>query len=307
MKKIARNHHYVPQGYLAAFTNTGLKDGQLFVLDLETGNSFRTSPKNVAVKRDFNRVDVEGKPPDVLEQALSPIEAKMIDACRKVNLTKSFPNDEDYNSIINLLGLLAVKNPKFRSSFNKAREHGIRIMNSILVSNEEIFTHHLNNAIEAGELDEEDRISHKEFIKDQDFDIEFTPEGNLRVEHNAFDGLLPLLGERKWSLFLSPDNGPCFICSDHPVVLSRKNSKNKGSIGYGLKNTEIFFPLGPKTGLFGVYEDPLPPVIIVGDKKVAIMNRRIAMNAERQVYSRMDKFIVWGDGKINYICFGSNI
>jgi hypothetical protein len=50
----------VPQAYLAAFTDKGTKGGKLFVLDVHTGRGFRTSPKNVASERDFNRVDIEG-------------------------------------------------------------------------------------------------------------------------------------------------------------------------------------------------------------------------------------------------------
>ncbi|MCK4348666.1 MAG: DUF4238 domain-containing protein, partial [Thermoplasmatales archaeon] len=61
MKSTARRHHYLPQAYLAAFTRTGSKDDQFFVLDVHSGRPFSTSPINVAVERDFNRVDIEGR------------------------------------------------------------------------------------------------------------------------------------------------------------------------------------------------------------------------------------------------------
>ena len=310
MKNIARKHHYIPQAYLAAFTDTESKDGQFYVIDVDNGNGFRTSPKNVAAQRDFNRVDVEGKPPDVLEQALSPVEERMVEACRNVNCNRTFPNDEDYNYIINLIGLLAIRNPKLRSSFNHARKRTMDMVSSMLVSDERIFDHHMKKAKEAGNLDESDNVSYKEmkkFVEEQNYEIEFLPEGNLRVEFHALDGLLRLLGERTWSLLLAPVPGPLFICSDHPVVLSKKISPRNVPIGYGTKNTEIFFPFGPNAGFYGVYEKPLPPELIIKPKNVAIMNRRMLENAERHVFSKMDRFIIWSKGNIDEINCGSTI
>jgi hypothetical protein len=104
MTSTARRHHYLPQVYLAGFTDTGTKDGQFHVLDIHSGTCFRTSPKNVAAERDFNRVDFEGKPPDVIEQELSPFEERAGQAIRKVNRTNTYPSDEDFNWITFLSG-----------------------------------------------------------------------------------------------------------------------------------------------------------------------------------------------------------
>src|SRR6185295_17808452 len=83
-KTVARRHHYVPQAYLAAFTDNGLKTGQFNVMEVESGRNFRTSPINVATERDFNRVDIDGRSPDAIEQALAPFEEQAIGAIRRV-------------------------------------------------------------------------------------------------------------------------------------------------------------------------------------------------------------------------------
>ena len=70
MPKLARNHHFVPQGYLAGFTDTGTREGRLYVLDLQTQKAFATRPRNVAAQRDFNRIDVEDQRPDALNKHL---------------------------------------------------------------------------------------------------------------------------------------------------------------------------------------------------------------------------------------------
>ena len=47
MSQIARRHHYLPQSYLAAFTDSGLKTGKLYVFDVSDGAQFHASPKKV--------------------------------------------------------------------------------------------------------------------------------------------------------------------------------------------------------------------------------------------------------------------
>lgn len=301
MNTPSRKHHYLPQGYLAAFTNTGKKDGLLYVLELDKGTWFRTSPKNVAAKRDFNRVDIEGHSPDVIEQALSPVEALMIEACRRVIQTQAYPNDEDINYILNLLGLIAVRNPKLRTSFNKAREHMMNMISHMLVSKKEIFEHQVMKAKEAGYLSQQNNSTYEEvkrFVEGGEYDIEFSPEANLRIELETFDKILSVLGERTWSVFVAPPSGPTFICSDHPVTLVWKNERIDGPVGFGLKNTEVFFPLGPTVGLYGTYEQPQNEVVVLSPTSVARLNRRIMDNAEKHVFSTMGSFYIRDENSI---------
>lgn len=50
---------------------------------------------NVAGERDFNRVEIDGQSPDVIEQALSPFENRAVEAYRNVNNIHKFSNEED--------------------------------------------------------------------------------------------------------------------------------------------------------------------------------------------------------------------
>lgn len=301
MRSIARKHHYLPQSYLAAFTDTGSsRDGQFFVLDINNGDRFNTSPKNVAVERDFNRVDIEDKNLDALEQALSQFENRAAQAIRNVNCTKMFPSKEDYNYILNLLCLIAVRNPRSRESFNRYREYTWRVISDLLISDEKIWNYHLERAKETGYV-QETNISYEEakrFIGGEDYKIEFAPESNHQREFNLHDKLLPILGRRFWSLLIAPNSGPFFLCSDHPVALTWKNSDRSGPIGYGLKGTEVFFPLGPCTGFYGVYEEPLPSTVTLAPAQVAKMNLHLIQGAERHVFSIEDHFLFWENGEV---------
>jgi hypothetical protein len=55
----ARNHHFVPQFYLKGFAKPRSKDGKLIVFDLKNRKTFVTRTRNVAAKRDYNRVDIK--------------------------------------------------------------------------------------------------------------------------------------------------------------------------------------------------------------------------------------------------------
>ena len=149
-KPTARLHHYLPQSYLGHFTNTGRKDGKLYVLDINTGRTFRPTPKNIAAERDFNRVDIDGHSPDVIENALAEFEDKAIQAIRNTIATKTFPASADCNLILNLICLIAVRNPKLRKSFNNAKESALHMLGELLVSDEKIWNHHLSKALESG-------------------------------------------------------------------------------------------------------------------------------------------------------------
>lgn len=301
-KPIARRHHYLPQSYLAAFTDTGLKDGQFSVLDIQTGRSFRTSPLNVGAERDFNRVDIEGRPPDAIENALAPFEGEATAAIRRVINTEAFPSDSDWNLILNLLGLIAVRNPKLRGSFNQSREQVLRRVSDLLVSDKKIWSHHVKKAREAGE-GISDSVSFEDvqrFVDAGNYRIEFHPEGNLRVEFHAFNELLPLLGQRTWSVLVAPPEGPEFISSDHPVTLVWKGERS-GPVGFGLKETEVFLPLGRRVGFYGVFESPFEPVVTCEPGNVAKLNQRIAWNSERQVFSALESFFVWHEGNIREV------
>ena len=301
-KSIARRHHYIPQAYLAAFTSTGAKGGQFYGLHVGNGHAFRTTALNVGALRDFNRVDVEGQPPDAIERALAPIEGQAVEAIRRVIDSETFPSDGDWNLILNLLCLIAVRNPKMRGVFNDARELMLRRLAELLVSEEKVWNHHLTKARDACESIAEpvsfDQV--KQFVEAKRYSIEFHPEGNLRVEFEAFNELLPMLGKRTWSVLVAPEGGPEFICSDHPVSVTWK-SGHSGPIGFGHKQTEVFMPLGRRVGFYGVYESPLKQVINCKPHHVAMMKRRTVWNAEMHVYSAQQNFFVLDEGNIREV------
>lgn len=289
MAVVARNHHYVPQGYLAGFTDTGTRDGKLYVFDLWTGSTFWTRPRNVAAERDFNRVEIDGQDPDFLEKGLGALlEDKAALAIRKIAQEQTFTGDDDLTYVINLLCLLVVRNPRARRSLASAKRQAAKLIGEMLVSDKKIWEHHIRKARGAGYVSGPDVSFErmKAFVDGGKYTIEVAMHALIRTELNIFDDILRCLGARVWSLLNAASGAPDFITCDHPVTLVFKDPKGKGPIGVGLHQTELVFPITSRHAFLGVYENPMKPVVSVTPMGVAAMNTRVIRHADRQLYSR---------------------
>lgn len=294
MTKYSRHHHFLPQAYLGGFTDTGNKCGQLFVFKVDNGQSFRTTPRNVGGQRDFNRVEIDGTAPDVIENAWAPFEASVADILRWIATNDAIPSGEDFDVLINFLALLAVRNPQLRKSFNRARESGLRIAADLLVSDKRIFEYHAHKARNAGEHIPEN-VKYEDvrnFVEKGDYSIEFGNETNIRVEINAIDGVLPCLTARHWTLLVAERDEGEFVSSDRPVTVVWKEPGMRSPVGVGMKRTELILPLNRRQALLGVYEDPFGPILFIPNAAIAEINSRTISNAERHIYAGTDSYIV---------------
>jgi Protein of unknown function (DUF4238) len=119
---IARRHHYVPRCYLKGFSVARKKSRQVVVFDCKSGKSFATATENIAVEKDFNRVEIEGHPPDVFEKAMSEFESEVASALERTIAAKSIRQVDDRAYLFNLIGLLALRNPGQRERWRDFRE-----------------------------------------------------------------------------------------------------------------------------------------------------------------------------------------
>src|SRR5450755_3787132 len=66
-----RRHHYVPQCWLAGFTETGENDGRLWVTDFSRQRQWPATPANAGHIRDFYRLSDPAPDPVVVEKFFS--------------------------------------------------------------------------------------------------------------------------------------------------------------------------------------------------------------------------------------------
>lgn len=118
-KSGARNHHFVPQFHLKSFARPRSKDGKLTVFDLKERKSFTTRPRNVAARRDYNRIEIEGQDPNSVETQLAVLEADADQAFRRIIASRSIDNADDFSFVLVLIARIALSNPLFREQRDK--------------------------------------------------------------------------------------------------------------------------------------------------------------------------------------------
>ena len=74
-----------------------------------------------------------------------------------------------------------------------------------------------------------------------------------------------------------------------------------GPLGYGLRDAEVYFPLGRRVGFYGVFEARPKPVVLCKSGHVASMNKRIVENAQRHIFSALPAFSVWHHGRVRWV------
>jgi hypothetical protein len=174
MEQIARHHHFIPQCYLARFTDTGTKDGMLCAFDFVASRYFRQKPKNVAFEVDFNRFEAEDQSPDALERAFGEFEGKAASVISAICRDGELPVDEEFSYVVNLICLLATPNPRLRNSMTLARRHAARIIGDLLVADRATYERQTAAARENGFVRSEG-VSYermKEFIDKDDYQLD---------------------------------------------------------------------------------------------------------------------------------------
>jgi hypothetical protein len=284
--RISRKHHFVPRCYLARFTDSGTSEGRLCVFDLAASRLFQEKPKNVAKEIDFNRVDIEGQPPDVLESAFGElVEAKAASVIRQICDEDRLPGIEEFSYVLNLITLLAVRHPVMRRAMTAAKQAEYHTFVEILASNRAIFETHLKSACEAGFVSRADFPFERmqEFVRRGNYTFEIGPHHHLRTELGAFEHTLRVVGSRYWSLWSANAGTPDLITCDRPVSLVFQ---------------ELVFPLDTRHCIIGARERAAPPANVLNDAGVAEVNSRMVRLADRQVYSRASEIAVLVRGRV---------
>ena len=274
MGQVARDHHFVAQCYLAGFTDTGTKDGRLCVYDFKAERFFRQKPRNVAYEVDFNRVDVEGHPPDALETAFGQFEGRTASVIRRIVTEQDIPEDEEFSFVLNMIALLAVRNPAMRRSMTVSQRHVYRVIGDMLASDQNLYESQFRQARANGFVRSDKDIPFeqmRDFLRRDEYTIEIPPETHLQRELSVFQSILAKVCARNWSLMISAPDAPDFITCDHPVSLVYK---------------QLVFPLDARHALMGDREQRAPRVLTLKAAGVAEVNSRLLKVADRQIYSR---------------------
>src|SRR6266478_391413 len=125
---IARKHHHVSVFYLEGFTGPaeGYRRPMLFVIDGKGQRSFIASPRDVAFKKDFHRIETEGYSPDALERSFGEFEGEAGAALKRIIAAQSIQDAGDRACLFELMTLFSIKNPRHREGFRQVQEQVVK-------------------------------------------------------------------------------------------------------------------------------------------------------------------------------------
>jgi hypothetical protein len=288
---VARRHHFVPQYYLKGFAVPRKKKHQTTVFDRALRKSYQTATDNVALERDFNRVSLQGVEPDALEKVLAQFEGTAAPALQRTVKSASFETNDDRAVIMNLVGLLALRNPRFREKMRKFHEDIAKAVLELALASKERWEGQMKQMREAGKLEEEPKVTFEEmkrFHEEGKYKVELNNDWKINMELNGFDTILPPLFDRKWAFLKASKNSGGFVTCDHPVTLMWSDPEmRRGPYGpgFGMKGTEVLVPLSNRVAIVGAFEiDEVTQDI--RDDYVAAINGATIAHAERHVYAR---------------------
>jgi hypothetical protein len=291
----ARRHHYVPQCYLRGFVLDRDKP-QLFVIDGKDQRTFCTAPANVAAERDFHRIEVDDYPPDALENAFSGFETEVSQALHRIITTRSIKNDDARAYLLNLMALMAIKNPRHREGWRTAQEQLWKRVLDLATATPERWASQIRLAKAAGDIDadaDEDYQRMREFVEVDQYRINVPTGRHLEMEMKAFETVLPFFFHRRWVLFRAPVGTAGFVTSDHPVCLMWSDPEQRGKFhppGHGLRRTQILFPISNELAVMGAFESH-DEERDAPDWLIAQFNATVALHADRQIYARDSNFM----------------
>lgn len=278
-------HHYISKFYLKNFTKSGDSKQTLFAYDKVKNKYFKSNPKDICYIRNFNKISFQGKE-YIVETEQAKVEGVLAISFKEIIETKNYPNDEQLIHILNFVALVSLRNPKTRAIFDKLYiDIADRFMSMTMQSEKK----YKDQCLQA-EIKEEDILPYEEqkkFTEDKSrYTLEVNQEVHIKSEIKAIEELVNILYQRNWYLIVSDETIGEFITSDYPVSIAPLNkSDNLQHLGFGMKNTEVCFPISKYLAFVGVFEDNEQKKFIATKDIINKINKATYDFANKQVFS----------------------
>lgn len=227
-----RRHHYVPQHYLKAFTES--ESEYLWVFDKDKDKVYSTGTKNAAVERDFYElISITGESDKaILEGFFSEqVEAPSISAIDKVRSGQK-PSKQDKEQIayyiLSLIHRVPAGKKRLENATHKASERVLRNTHQQFEELTGIIPERLI------EKQKQEAIDILEWYKEN-------PPLESLVPDRETSRVIPVLVAMNWKFLKAPDHYHFLTC-DNPVYFHRSS---------GLSSGEFTFPFGRHLALWG--------------------------------------------------------
>lgn len=251
----ARRHHWIPESYLGLFSREGNTGSQIFVVDCVERRSFWTSTDNVCVKRDFNRIESPNLDPNELETRLGQFESVAIEALREIGAGRAATDSQKWVYCLNLMGLIATRNPTTRRQLTRAAERVTRGLLQKSLESKQAWEAAIVEMKAAGALDVSlpaDFERHRNFVEGGKFSMEFHQNFLIFQELRGVAAVIEMLGRRTWSLLEAPADSGGFLTTDRPVcVFPTDGTTPAAPTQLDDTKNSIVFPVSPRLLAYG--------------------------------------------------------
>lgn len=293
-----KNHHYVPKMYLKNFATGEGRKASLVAVELESGKLFKPRLRRIASETDFNRIEIDGEDPYAVEKALSKVESEISPALEEVIAARGFPSNEHRNLVLNLMAMLAVRNPRVRSAFGQFLSEIHERQLSVMLQSRGRWESIRDRAIADGApaMPGVDYADVKHAFRSGQIEVRADKTYLVRLDLEMVDPVLRALNIREWS-FLTALPGNQFVTSDDPVVLDFYDGRERtlmNSPGFGVGGTFVFFALSPDLALYGPLDAPNLPTKLDGSA-VARINGVTMRYARRHALAKSEDFMLQGN------------
>lgn len=282
-----RAHHFTPQCWLAGFTDTGRKDGRLFVTDLKRQKQWPTTPLNAGHRRDFYRVTNLQLDPVWFERTFSDIENIVAPVLRDLYDRPQEPGVEEMDALMYFAAIQYIRAPSFRPLLLKVADSISRSMIAGALKSPDAWAKALKRAgipADAPGASYDGMLAfERDVINTGQYTISAENDFYLvRGFRVAASAIYPALKNRYWQALVSPTGS--FIGSDNPVMMDGPKGQPAG-----FKSAEtVIFTVNRFLLLQGTNE----PVagLLVNRRLIARHNSFAMISANEQIYSQAPDF-----------------
>ncbi len=217
-----KRHHFVPQFYLIGFTKVGTAEGTLHVLDQRRLKQWSSTPANVALEKGFYSVDLPSVDAAVVERALSRLEAEFAPVVRNIAEMRSLPSDDAFGTLISFIAVMAARVPVVKSTISTFLED---VANKQEIMRREIARRQGYAEGAAESVEKHNETNEAASLCNQTMHVQLMLE--------MVPTLIPLLGERNWSLWelgkRTPEPCPCRGRGAGAVRPGRRHGESVGT------------------------------------------------------------------------------
>ncbi len=296
LSKSQRRYHFISQFYLANFTDSGRKDGFLWVLDKKELKQWEDIPRNVGFQKDFYRIEVPGVEPNTMEKILEKYENQAATVVKKIIDTGTLPTDDDFITLIAMVALMAFRTPHFRKMYEKPLEKIGKIALKMMLASPNQWDK-IQEGMKRNGYAVRKRIDYKKvrhIVDSNNYALQiskdFSRGFHIQILLKLVEEIMPSLLSRKWSLAFTKNKSDEFVCSDSPVSLIwLKPMPRFEAPGFERENTEVIVPLTKNIVLLGRFEGESHRLWAF-KKQVAGINSLSIIYSQRFIYSQRKNF-----------------